>query len=446
MTLVRGDALRLPLRDRSVDLIITSPPYFALRSYQDDGAHYAGQIGSEPTPADFLTALWAVTDELWRVLKPTGSLFVNLGDKYAGSGGHNNGNISRWATARLEGGKAQLARRDDDENQSREWRASRRQAPDRYTQTTDVPPKSLMGLPWRYALGLTCPETYRPFAHTYIAAHPQWTLRAELVWNKPNGLPESVTDRVRRSHEQWFHLTKQGRYYAAVDEVREGYSPGTAARYLAGYAPDKRNDAGIKNQGPIRHKADGEWAPGTVSTNPLGKLPGSVWTIPSEPLAVPDHLGIDHYAAFPTEWPRRLILGWSPNGICVKCREGRVPVVEKEVGPDEQGRQGVPKTGRAVNASPLATFKYDHGVSLATITGYRCACDVPIAPTTPAIVFDPFVGTGTVPLVARTLGRYGIGVDLSRDYLRLAHWRIHHSGHGRKAEARTNRERQGSLW
>jgi tRNA G10 N-methylase Trm11 len=61
-------------------------------------------------------------------------------------------------------------------------------------------------------------------------------------------------------------------------------------------------------------------------------------------------------------------------------------------------------------------------------------------------VLDPFVGTGTVPMVARTLGRYGIGIDLSRDYLRLAHWRIFQSGHGRKAESRTNRERQGVFW
>jgi SAM-dependent methyltransferase len=81
--LIRGDALRMPLRDESVDLVISSPPYFALRSYQDDGEHYAGQIGSEPTPADFLAALWAVMDECWRVLKPTGSCWVNLGDSYS---------------------------------------------------------------------------------------------------------------------------------------------------------------------------------------------------------------------------------------------------------------------------------------------------------------------------------------------------------------------------
>lgn len=86
------------------------------------------------------------------------------------------------------------------------------------------------------------------------------------------------------------------------------------------------------------------------------------------------------------------------------------------------------------------------GTTEATITGYRCACDVNLAPTRPAIVFDPFVGTGTVPMVARALGRYGIGLDLSRDYLRLATWRIGKSRHGAKSINRTNRERQGHLW
>lgn len=81
--LIRGDACHIPLADDSVDLIVTSPPYFALRSYTDGGEHYDGQIGSEATPQAFLEALWAVTRECVRVLKPSGSLWVNLGDRMA---------------------------------------------------------------------------------------------------------------------------------------------------------------------------------------------------------------------------------------------------------------------------------------------------------------------------------------------------------------------------
>src|SRR4249920_2737800 len=80
--IIQGNALALPLPDASVDLVCTSPPYFGLRSYQDGGQHYAGQIGSEATPAEFLEALLAATREMVRVLKPSGSIFVNLGDKY----------------------------------------------------------------------------------------------------------------------------------------------------------------------------------------------------------------------------------------------------------------------------------------------------------------------------------------------------------------------------
>lgn len=85
--IIQGNALALPLPDASVDLICTSPPYFGLRSYQDGGQHYDGQIGSEATPTEFLDALIAATREMVRVLKPTGSIFVNLGDKYNSAAG-----------------------------------------------------------------------------------------------------------------------------------------------------------------------------------------------------------------------------------------------------------------------------------------------------------------------------------------------------------------------
>ena len=405
-SLIRGDALRIPLRDESVDAIVTSPPYFALRSYQDDGEHYTGQIGSEPTPADFLAALWAVSDECYRVLKPTGSMFVDLGDKYAGpSTGHkpNDGalhTIDGRATGYVRGTGAN---------------------------PYDVSIKSLMGLPWRYALGLSCPDTYRP------DPGPQWTLRAEIVWSKPNGLPESVTDRVRRSHETWFHFTKGPRYYAAVDEIRE-------AQKLSG---GEGNDQGRLSGGGHRHRT---FTSNKADYNPLGKLPGSVWTIPSEPLAVPDHIGVDHFAAFPQEWPRRLILGWTPNGICTACREGRRPVVAKERVHTQATYTGSRTAAGVGNVTNTGGEDWLPGRDTATITGYACACDVTLAPTRPAVVFDPFVGTGTVVMTARALGRYGIGLDLSRDYLRLARWRISESRHGAKSINRTNRERQGELW
>jgi hypothetical protein len=278
--------------------------------------------------------------------------------------------------------------------------------------------------------------------------YPQWICRMDLVWSKPNGLPESVTDRVRASHEYWFHLTREPRYFAAVDEVREPYSVATISRNdYARKTPEKLIAAGnAVNQGPLRTERNGH------TENPLGSLPGSVWTIPSEPLRVPDHLP-QHFAAFPSEWPKRLILGWSPSGICTRCGEGRRPVVEKE-------REGV--RVRPVAATQIRGGGSGGGFVLpgadtwnttsATIIGYACACPelceecggsggtwdmgcphpcpgcdgtgkAPDAPTRPAVVLDPFCGTGTTVAVAHHLGRHGIGTDLSADYLRLAEWR-----------------------
>jgi DNA modification methylase len=378
--LIHGDARHVSehLEPNSVSLIVTSPPYFALRSYQDGGEHYDGQIGSEPTPTEFLDALIACTADWLTVLRDDGSIWVNLGDKYAGSGGNNNSNLGERATMR---------------------------GPSSYSKAADVPNKSLMGLPWRYAL--RCIDELGMI------------LRAEVIWSKPNGLPESVTDRVRRSHEQWFHFTKRPRYYAAVDEIREAHTT---------------NRPGVLTWEERRERIDhaarysdqnGHGGTASMARSPLGKLPGSVWVVPTEALVVPDHLGIDHFAAFPSEWPRRIILGWSPPGICTACGQGRRPVVAKQrdgvrIRSVDHGQAiGSGRVGSGYNKAGGETWHE----TTATITGYECDCPDTTAPTTPATVLDPFGGTGTTAAVAHHLGRHGVHFDLSRDYLKLAEWR-----------------------
>jgi DNA modification methylase len=362
-----ADALALPIPDESVDLIVTSPPYFGLRSYTDGGEHYDGQIGSEATPGEFVDALVAATAEMVRVLKPSGSIFVNLGDKYAGGGG-------QWDK--------------DDRADPNGLRSSRSSGGTRgaYTggKTYGLRPKSLIGVPWRYAL--RCVDELGLI------------LRAEVIWSKPNGLPESVTDRVRRSHETWFHLTREPRYFSAVDEIREEHVYPNDARHLRGSGYDK-GMSGSPNS-PL---------------NPLGKLPGSVWEVPTQPLKVPAHLGIDHFAAFPMEWPRRIIRGWSPTGICVECGEGRRPLSTSRITGDRGGRQFNPSSGNVGVLGKEREYR---------LTGYACACDAPTSPTRPAVILDPFGGTGTTAVVAKALGRRAHLVDLSADYCRLAQWRV----------------------
>lgn len=245
--------------------------------------------------------------------------------------------------------------------------------------------------------------------------------------SKPNGLPESVTDRVRRSHEDWVHLTKEPRYFSAVDEIRAPHAAVSLARTQRNrFAPDL-SQSGV---GPPNTLDP------TKACNPLGKLPGSVWTIATEPLRVPESLGVDHFAAYPQEWPRKLILGWSPSGICVECGEGRRPTVNREPS-DWASRKAQGEPMRHGLSGAAASGAGGFKPLIGTITGYSCACPEPTAPTRPATILDPFCGTGTTVMVAHALGRHGIGVDLSADYIRLANWRIGESDHAKKTIERT---------
>ena len=397
--LLRGDSRSLPLPDKSVDLIVTSPPYFGLRDYQDNGQSMAGQIGSEETPREYIAALVECTREWARVLKPSGSIFVNLGDKFsqrvqARRSSHQPGifpgkfpEFGETWKERSANGATRMPHQNivDDDG-------------------TAVAEKSLIGLPWRYAL--TCTDDLGLI------------LRRDIIWAKQSALPESVADRCATRHEYLFHLTKQPRYFAAVDEIREPHQPQSVARTRRHYDAGHLFSVGTPNTlDPAQF------------CNPLGKLPGSVWEIASQPLVVPPRLGLDHFAAFPMELPRRCILGWSPSGNCTECGEGRRPVSERvTTRRHNSGRHG--PTGLV---DPVVTNGSSgrHGKGASTldvvpdyrITGYACACPEPTAPTRPAIVLDPFGGTGTTSLVADALGRTGISVDLSADYCRLAAWR-----------------------
>jgi DNA modification methylase len=532
--IVQGDALHLPLPAGSVDLIVTSPPFYALRAY---GAG-PGEIGSEPSPQAYLEALWAATAEMMRVLKPTGSAFVDLGDKYNSAASNQN--------------------MDDPERVARipstRWGRSGGTTYNSRTVPTakrgvvfgGMPQKSLLLLPERYRIG--CVDRLGLIA------------RAVIIWNKPNPLPGSQKDRVNLTHEDWVHLVKQPRYYSATDEIRE------PQQRSSGVAPPGRKRTTLDRPAPGVRMNFGQ---DEADYNPLGKLPGSVWTISSEPLTLPGYFvmadgqlrqwlntdrgsrrprpnghhpglfdpdpyvdliaggdgpawrwlratGITsspwpqtdegdqlrvaaaHYAAFPSRWPEQLIKGFSPPGICVECGQGRVPVVERErrPGPHNPNGQALGATHdpRRITGAPTSRSTLQQEIT-ATILGYACSCtpftDHPGSgeprdigdevkwspngqnprqrqvgghlanaprvgpwreyhlsgwrppPTRPAVVLDVFSGTGTTPMVARALGRIGIGVDLSHDYCRAARWRVRHDG--AKAISRTNLERQGIL-
>lgn len=382
--ILRGDARKLPLPDASVDLVVTSPPYWSLRSYTDGGEHYDGQIGDEVTPAEYIANLLDCTREWTRVLKPSGSIFVVLGDKYSD---------------RADGGPSS----------ARSGRGDHAEVlPPGRSSTAFAPRKSRLMLPERYRIG--CVDELGLIA------------RAVIIWAKPSGLPESVTDRVRVSHEDVVHLVKEPRYYSAVDEIRE---QGTGHGSLTW---EQRKALGE----PMRQGEQRRTFSDGLAPNPLGKLPGSVWEVATQPLKVPAELGVDHFAAFPSALVRRIILGWSPSGICTVCGEGRRPMVDARVVPVAGG-----STSGGILKHP-ALHKSDGRVGVAkrtegSITGYACACPEPSAPTRPSVIVDPFGGTGTTSLVADVLGRHGVSVDRSADYCRLARWRTTDPGERARA-------------
>lgn len=431
---LRGDAAKIPLADNSVDLVLTSPPFYKLRSYTDSGEHYQGQLGSEEDPKDFIAALLACTREWMRVLKPSGSIFVELGDTYAGS--FNGPSVSISSSG----------------NEGRRGRAGA-------GPIEGFRPKSRMLMPQRYAIGC-CDDL-------------GLILRQEIVWHHVNETPESVADRARTSHTVMYHFTKSPKYYAAVDVIREP----TVAQGATSRLGTRRSEVprmSVHNVRAIKFQLD--------QPHPLGRLPGSIWSIASAPLIVPEWVGVDHYAAFPPELCRRVILGFSPPGICTACGQGRFPVVDKTLAVEGRGNVGAKgskfdRTADNIRANGRLHADYEYGSTEAVITGWACRCtpytDHPErrrptvtpdrmylrgddtdrlreeagvgghkewpqrenirdyhwdqwqpAPTRPAVVLDPFGGTGTSALVASVHGRIGISVDMSADYCRLAaKWR-----------------------
>jgi DNA modification methylase len=383
--------------------VVTSPPYFGQRDYRDGGESLKGQIGSEATPQEYVANLLDCTREWMRALKPSGSIFVNLGDKFS----------QRIQVRRSSHQPGIHVGKFEEFGESWAERAAKgaTRMPHQNVINDDgyaVPEKSLMQLPQRYSIGCT--------------DQLGLILRRDIIWHKTSGLPESVADRCHTSHEYLFHFTKEPRYFSAMDEIREPHAPASTARYRSSFGQTAYSAATDK-----RYRAD------EVEPNPLGKLLGSVWRMAPSSLTVPAWLGVDHYAAYPPELCRRIILGWSPSGICLECGEGRFPVSRREVVSlrpgDQPGRSGL--NGDAVHGADRRAGTHKIGVS--AITGYACACPAAAAPTRPALVIDPFGGTGTTALTASVLGRNSVTLDLGADYCRIARWRINDPGERARA-------------
>ena len=264
VTLYNCDSREIPIPDETVDCVVTSPPYWGLRDYGT-----GNQIGLEKSPEEYVNTMVEVFREVWRVLKPTGTVWLNLGDSYNSKQASN----KTWGSGVGANKHYQKHTIPNKRNVSKNFKY-----------------KDLIGIPWRVALALQADG---------------WYLRSDIIWHKPNPMPESVKDRPTKSHEYIFLLTKNSKYYYDADAIREPMSKSTKAR-------DKNGFSGAF-KGQMRGSPnESRWQDGRPIDTPTfyseqGRNKRSVWTVTTKP-----YKGA-HFATFPEDLIEPCILAGCPQ-------------------------------------------------------------------------------------------------------------------------------------
>lgn len=280
----QGDCIEIlkGFPDGFINSCITSPPYWGLRDYG-----VAGQIGNEETPDEYVSKMVNLFREVKRVLKDDGTLWLNLGDSYAGSCSQSNDGRSGFGKPR-----ERIVNRGKNRDTTK-WSYSKCQA------NGDIKTKDLVGIPWMVAFALRADG---------------WFLRQDIIWHKPNPMPESVTDRCTKSHEYIFLLSKSPKYYYDANVIREVAvwdidGEGTIMRkerQKEGLKsnPDKMKN-GIRITYPNAKHKDGQQSPKFINGF---RNKRSVWTVTTKPFSQA------HFATFPEELILPCVLASCPSG------------------------------------------------------------------------------------------------------------------------------------
>lgn len=367
-----GDCLEVlrTIPDGSARMCVTSPPYYGLRDYGVDG-----QIGLEATPDAFVAKMVEVFREVRRVLADDGTVFLNLGDSYA---------------------SGEIGRHDSRSERAKEFGCVQMDGPRQsYKPNTGLASKQLLGIPWRVAFALQADG---------------WYLRSDIIWHKPNPMPESVRDRPTKAHEYVFLLSKQPRYYYDAEAVRE--KVGEATRRAASFRNGGVYTGGrsFNNSGSTEKDTHGDGDPSA------GRNARTVWTITPRPFKGA------HFATFPAELAERCIkAGSSERGKCPECGAAWVRVVE--TGPTINRRSNPGQPAHLTPQGYLRDGGSRCGDVAAITTGWRPTCSHDLEPV-PDVVLDPFAGAGTVGLVCQRLGRDHLGIELNPEYRQMAIDRI----------------------
>ena len=344
--IIHGNCLGVlkTLPDRSVDCCVTSPPYFGLRDYGTDE-----QIGLEETPELFVAKMVEVFTEVKRVLKDDGTLWLNLGDSYASQGGRQveqtvRGNID-FVNAGQNNGLSRTAPK-------------------------GLKPKDLIGIPWMVAFALRSSG---------------WYLRQDIIWHKPNPMPESVTDRCTKAHEYIFLLSKSGKYYYDQEAIKTKVVDATVQRMMQKIEKQKGSDrVPGKTNGTMKAVGPGRVPRKGVDTN--GGNQASSSGIPAMAL----------------------------NGNGVTGHSGYFDKDGNLIGGGLANKKSVwTVTTKPFSEAHFATFPKDLIVDC-----IKAGCPEN------GIVLDPFMGAGTTALVARKLNRNFLGIELNEQYIKIANKRL----------------------
>lgn len=434
--ILQGDCLEVlkTIPAESVNMCMTSPPYWALRDYGT--ANWVGgdkncdhiipsdytagnkqktnkgsartyknvckkcgakredkQIGLEPTFEEHISKMCDVFGEVKRVLRKDGTCWVNYGDTY------NAGRTGGWA-----GGKKGISKPENAPDQSG-------------VNAKGIPAKSLTMIPFRFAIEMV---------------NRGWILRNVIIWHKPNPMPSSAKDRFTVDFEYLFFFSKSKRYY--FEQQFEPHLESSKKRYPLG----KKHRQPHKLYGDARkvghsHKTGGlntYFDEKGIELNPEGRNTRTVWKIPTYPF--PEA----HFAVYPEKLCRIPIRAGCPEFICKKCGKARERIIEKgklirNQSPESHGSktpEGKSRGSKYINkkdGSNMMAYdgKYIPGMAYEKIEKglTDCGCN---AGFRKGIVLDPFMGAGTTAVVARKLGRNYIGIELSSEYIKIAEKRL----------------------
>lgn len=374
--------------DHSVHCVVTSPPYLALRRYAGitprtwaDGSQCV--FGEEPTLYGYVDHAVEIFSHLKRVLHPTGTFWLNIGDSYQHGGPQPSTGVHARNGVPL---------------------------PEDYKRTAVFKSKKQLGMvPARVAIALQ---------------EDGWILRNDIIWAKGlsfcptysgSVMPESIQDRAVWAHEHLYHFALNDKYFYDIEGCKEPYAASTLAEARQAYAGKATKDyeqALAQNPSDSKRRILASVAAGS------GRNLRNVWVIPKEPLKEA------HFAAFPTKLVEPVIrLGTSAHGVCPICFNPYIRVTHKEEIPDhvvEAFRAARLRSTGDTGRTDGYTARKPNFRRRILGEGWMATCEHVDAKPIPATVLDPFNGSGRAGIVAKRLGRSYIGIDASAEYCAIA--------------------------